>query len=116
MTGRTIGAGGVKGVESCYVYVVDENGTMVYHPDGGKIGKSVENEVVKQAVQDVKDGKEVKSGVRIAVIAPVPKRTRTNAFTTISTPTFSSIFAMKLGLLPSAMFALARLIWHGKTT
>lgn len=41
---------------------------------------------------------------------------RTNAFTTISTPTFSSIFAMKLGLLPSAMFALARLIWHGKTT
>lgn len=26
------------------------------------------------------------------------------------------IFAMKLGLLPSAMFALARLIWHGKTT
>lgn len=32
------------------------------------------------------------------------------------TPTFSSIFAMKLGLLPSAMFALARLIWHGKTT
>ena len=56
---------GIKGVESCYVYVVDENGTMVYHPDGGKIGKSVENEVVKQAVQDVKDGKEVKSGVRI---------------------------------------------------
>lgn len=58
----------------------------------------------------------VKSGVGIAVIAPAPKRTRTNAFTTISTPTFSSIFAMKLGLLPSAMFALARLIWHGKTT
>lgn len=28
----------------------------------------------------------------------------------------SAIFAMKLGLLPSAMFALARLIWHGKTT
>lgn len=27
-----------------------------------------------------------------------------------------TIFAMKLGLLPSAMFALARLIWHGKTT
>lgn len=56
---------GIEGVESCYVYVVDENGTMVYHPDGGKIGKSVENEVVKQAVQDVKDGKEVKSGARI---------------------------------------------------
>ena len=56
---------GIEGVESCYVYVVDENGTVVYHPDGGKIGKSVENEVVKQAVQDVKDGKEVKSGVRI---------------------------------------------------
>ena len=56
---------GIEGVESCYVYVVDENGTVVYHPDGGKIGKSVENEVVKQAVQDVKDGKEVKSGIRI---------------------------------------------------
>ena len=58
----------------------------------------------------------VKSGVGIVVIAPAPKRTRTNAFTTISTLTFSSIFAMKLELLPSAMFALARLIWHGKTT
>lgn len=56
---------GIEGVESCYVYVVDENGTIVYHPDGGKIGKPVENEVVKQAVQDVKDGKEVKSDVRI---------------------------------------------------
>ena len=56
---------GIEGVESSYVYVVDENGTIVYHPDGSKIGKSVENEVVKQAVQDVKDGKEVKSGVRI---------------------------------------------------
>ena len=56
---------GIEGVESSYVYVVDENGTMVYHPDSGKIGKSVENEIVKQAVQDVKDGKEVKSGVRI---------------------------------------------------
>lgn len=56
---------GIEGVESCYVYVVNENGTIVYHPDGSKIGKSVENEVVKQAVQDVKDGKEVKSGVRI---------------------------------------------------
>lgn len=56
---------GIEGVESSYVYVVDENGTMVYHPDSGKIGKSVENEVVKQAVQDVKDGKEVKSGIRI---------------------------------------------------
>lgn len=56
---------GIEGVESCYVYVVNENGTIVYHPDGSKIGKSVENEVVKQAVQDVKDGREVKSGVRI---------------------------------------------------
>ncbi|MBU5429509.1 methyl-accepting chemotaxis protein [Kineothrix sp. MSJ-39] len=55
---------GIEGVESSYVYVVDENGTMVYHPDGSKIGKPVENEVVKQAVQDVKDGKDVKSGVR----------------------------------------------------
>lgn len=55
---------GIEGVESSYVYVVDEDGTMVYHPDGSKIGKPVENEVVKQAVQDVKAGKEVKSGVR----------------------------------------------------
>lgn len=54
---------GIKGVESSYVYVTDETGKMLYHKDGSKIGKSVENEVVKQVVADLQAGKEVQNGV-----------------------------------------------------
>lgn len=54
---------GMEGVESSYVYVVKADGAMVYHPDGSKIGKSVENEVVKQACADLQAGQTVESGV-----------------------------------------------------
>lgn len=55
--------GGMEGVESSYVYVVSKGGTMLYHPNGGKIGKSVENEVVKQICADLQAGKTVESSV-----------------------------------------------------
>lgn len=55
--------GGMKGVESSYVYVVSAGGSMLYHPNGGKIGKSVENEVVKQMCADLSAGKKVESQV-----------------------------------------------------
>ncbi|MBP3458272.1 MAG: methyl-accepting chemotaxis protein [Lachnospiraceae bacterium] len=54
---------GLEGMESSYVYVVAKNGSMVYHPNGSKIGKSVENAVVKQACEDLQAGKEVENGV-----------------------------------------------------
>lgn len=54
---------GVEDVESSYIYVVAKNGSMLYHPDGGKIGKSVENEVVKKACADLQAGKKVDNGV-----------------------------------------------------
>lgn len=54
---------GIEGIESSYMYVVAKSGAMLYHPDGSKIGKSVENEVVKQACADLSAGKEVKNGV-----------------------------------------------------
>lgn len=54
---------GMAGVESSYVYVVKADGAMVYHPDGSKIGKSVENAVVKQACEDLQAGRTVESGV-----------------------------------------------------
>jgi methyl-accepting chemotaxis protein len=54
---------GLEGVESSYIYVVKKDGTMIYHPNGDKIGKSVENEVVKQACADLQEGKTVENGV-----------------------------------------------------
>ncbi len=54
---------GIEGVESSYVYVVDAGGQMLFHPDDSKIGHAVENEVVKQCVEDLKAGKSVENGV-----------------------------------------------------
>lgn len=54
---QTILAGvGLEGVSSSYGYIVDADGTMLYHPNQDKIGKSVENEVVKSYVKDLKSG------------------------------------------------------------
>lgn len=55
--------GGMEGVESSYVYVVAKGGNMLYHPNGDKIGKSVENEVVKQICADLQAGKSVENAV-----------------------------------------------------
>ena len=54
---------GVKGMESSYVYVVDENGTMLYHPTEDKVGNPVENTVVKGLVQQLAEGEHPKDAV-----------------------------------------------------
>lgn len=54
---------GVKGMESSYVYVVDENGTMLYHPTEDKVGNQVENTVVKGLVQQLAEGEHPKDAV-----------------------------------------------------
>lgn len=50
--------GGVKmeGIESSYAYLVDADGTMLYHPTAEKIGQPVENEVVKGVVAQLEKG------------------------------------------------------------
>ncbi|MBQ7955880.1 MAG: methyl-accepting chemotaxis protein [Lachnospiraceae bacterium] len=41
---------------SSYIYIVNLEGIMLFHPESGKIGQPVENVVVKQLVADVKSG------------------------------------------------------------
>lgn len=50
---------GVTDVESSYAYLVDAEGTMLYHPTEDKIGKSVENDAVKQLIAHLKNGDNV---------------------------------------------------------
>lgn len=49
--------------ESSYAYVVDLDGTMLYHPIAEKIGVSVENAVVKRMLADIRDGKPQETSV-----------------------------------------------------
>lgn len=49
--------GKIATLESSYTYVVDANSTMLFHPTVDKIGKPVENEVVKQLIAEMKQGK-----------------------------------------------------------
>lgn len=47
---------GIKGIDSSYAYVVAGDGTMLYHPTRDKVGKPVENDLVKGIVADISDG------------------------------------------------------------
>lgn len=51
-----VGSVKLKGIESSYVYVVDSNGLMLYHPDENKVGLEVENSVIKGIVEKLKQG------------------------------------------------------------
>lgn len=53
----------IDGKKSSYAYVVDLDGTMLYHPTTEKIGLSVENSVVKQILADIKQGKPQETAV-----------------------------------------------------
>lgn len=53
----------IEGVESSYAYLVDSTGMMQYHPTKEKVGKSVENAVVKGLVERLKKGEKVESEV-----------------------------------------------------
>ena len=54
---------GIEGVDSSYVYVVNSEGQMLFHPDDSKIGHAVENAVVTKCVEDLQAGKDVENGV-----------------------------------------------------
>lgn len=46
-----------EGMDSAYMYVVQNDGTMLYHPTKEKVGQPVENAVIKGVVQQLQDGK-----------------------------------------------------------
>ena len=43
-------------LDSAYLYIVDGNGTMLFHPDESKIGNPVENSVVKGLIAEIQNG------------------------------------------------------------
>lgn len=51
------GGAGLQDVESSYVYIVEADGTMLFHPTEEKVGQPVENEVVKGVVEQLSQGK-----------------------------------------------------------
>lgn len=53
----------MEGVESSYAYMVDANGTMLYHPTEEKIGQPVENVVVSGVVAQLAEGKRPENAV-----------------------------------------------------
>lgn len=53
----TLSGVGLEGIASSYAYLVDSDGTMLYHPTAEKIGKPVENEVIKDVTAQLKAGR-----------------------------------------------------------
>ena len=54
---KSLSDGKLEGMDSSYVYVVKNDGTMLYHPTKEKVGQPVENAVIKGVVQQLQDGK-----------------------------------------------------------
>ena len=54
---RLVGDISISGMSSSYAYVVSADGTMMYHPTADKIGQPVENDAVKQLLQEISAGK-----------------------------------------------------------
>lgn len=48
---------GLESVKSSYVYIVERDGTMLFHPTEEKVGQPVENVVVKGVVEQLSQGK-----------------------------------------------------------
>jgi methyl-accepting chemotaxis protein len=53
----------VGNTKSSYAYLVDVQGTMLYHPTKDKIGKPVTNEAIKAVISKVQNGEKVKNGI-----------------------------------------------------
>lgn len=53
----------LEGIDSSYVYVVKNDGAMLYHPTKEKVGQPVENAVIKGVVQQLQDGKKPETAV-----------------------------------------------------
>ena len=63
----------MHGVDSAYAYLVDSDGTMLYHPKEEKIGQPVENDVIKGVVQQLQSGATVEPEVAVYDFGGVQK-------------------------------------------
>lgn len=54
---------GMKNMDSCYVYLTDSSGMMLFHPTKEKVGLAVENQVVQQLVAEIQAGKVPENGI-----------------------------------------------------
>ncbi|MDD6572698.1 MAG: methyl-accepting chemotaxis protein [Thermoflexaceae bacterium] len=60
---RMLDGVGIEGIDSSYAYVVSNDGTMLYHPTGEKVGQPVENALVKELVSELAKGNRKESAV-----------------------------------------------------
>ncbi|MCR5473707.1 MAG: methyl-accepting chemotaxis protein [Lachnospiraceae bacterium] len=60
---NALGSITVEGIDGSYAYLVDKDGTMLYHPTAEKIGSPVENDVVKGLAAQLQSGQTPEDGV-----------------------------------------------------
>ncbi len=127
---RLVGNVAIKGVENSYTYVVDSDGVMLYHPTSEKIGKSVENTVVKNVVSKLKtenrpqpevveykfNGEKKYAGLYVGkskdfiLVVNVNKSEALSGITSIATATVKgSVFAMFLCIIV-AIFVTRKIV------
>lgn len=95
-------------LSSSYLYLVDNKGNIIYHPTKDKIGKPVENELIKSITDKVIKGEDVKGDFGEYVFNNVDKTSyydifKTNGWTLIATVDtaegLKGVNALMLGLL-----------------
>lgn len=127
---RVIGNIEIKGVKDSYTYIVDGDGTMLYHPTADKIGKPVENSVVKGVISKLKsenrpqpevvqynfNGEIKYAGIYVGkskdfiLVVNANKKQALSGTTSIATSTVKgSIFAMVLCLI-AAIFVTRKIV------
>lgn len=127
---RIVGNVEIKGVKDSYTYIVDGDGTMLYHPTADKIGKPVENSVVKGVISKLKsenrpqpevvqynfNGKTKYAGIYVGkskdfiLVVNANKKQALSGTTSIVTSTVKgSIFAMVLCLI-AAIFVTRKIV------
>lgn len=127
---RIVGNVEIKGVKDSYTYIVDGDGTMLYHPTADKIGKPVENSVVKGVISKLKSenrpqpevvqynfsGETKYAGIYVGkskdfiLVVNANKKQALSGTTSIATSTVKgSIFAMVLCLI-AAIFVTRKIV------
>lgn len=127
---RIVGNVEIKGVKDSYTYIVDGDGTMLYHPTADKIGKPVENSVIKEVVSKLKsenrpqpevvqynfNGETKYAGIYVGkskdfiLVVNANKKQALSGTTYIATSTVKgSIFAMLLCLI-AAIFVTRKIV------
>lgn len=63
----------ILGTKSSYAYLVDEKGTLLYHPTADKIGEPLENEQINEVVARVQKGEQIEPATVGYVLQNKPK-------------------------------------------